>query len=41
MKLAVDLESKTSKAPVTPGEIVPASELLANLYLAANQPKSL
>ena len=39
MKLAVDLESKTSKAPVTPGEIVPASELLANLYLAANQPK--
>tara|TARA_B110000046_G_scaffold59212_1_gene66456 strand:- start:1976 stop:3682 length:1707 start_codon:yes stop_codon:yes gene_type:complete len=38
MKIAVDLESKTSKAPVTPGEIVPASELLANLYLAANQP---
>ena len=39
MKLAADLESKTSKAPVTPGEIIPANELLANLYLAINKPE--
>ncbi len=39
MKLAADLESKTSKAPVTPGEIIPANELLGNLYLAINKPE--
>ena len=39
MKLASDLESKTSKAAVTPGEIIPADELLADLYLALNKPK--
>ena len=39
MKLASDLESKTSKAPVTPGEIIPAYELLGDLYLALNKPK--
>ena len=39
MKLASKLESKTSKAAVTPGEIIPADELLADLYLALNKPK--
>ena len=39
MKLASELESKTSKAAVTPGEIIPADELLADLYLALNKPK--
>jgi tetratricopeptide (TPR) repeat protein len=38
MKLASDLESKTTKAAVTPGEIIPADELLADLYLALNKP---
>ena len=38
MKIASDLESKTSKAAVTPGEIIPADELLADLYLALNRP---
>jgi len=39
MKLASKLESETSKAAVTPGEIIPADELLADLYLALNKPK--
>ena len=39
MKLASNLESKTSKAAVTPGEIIPADELLADLYLALNKPR--
>ena len=39
MKLASNLESETSKAAVTPGEIIPADELLADLYLALNKPK--
>ena len=39
MKIASDLESKTSKAAVTPGEIIPADELLADLYLALNRPR--
>ena len=39
MKLASKLESETSKAAVTPGEIIPAYELLAYLYLALNKPK--
>ena len=38
MKLASELESKTSKAAVTPGEIIPADELIADLYLALNKP---
>jgi len=38
MKLASTLESQTSKAAVTPGEIIPADELLADLYLALNKP---
>ena len=39
MKHASTLESKTSKAAVTPGEIIPADELLGDLYLALNKPK--
>ena len=30
---AANLESKTSKAAVSPGEIIPAYELLADMYL--------
>ena len=39
MLIAADLESKTSKHAVTPGEIIPADELLADMYLALNKPK--
>lgn len=38
MKIAAELESKTSKHPVTPGEVLPADELLGDLYFALNQP---
>lgn len=38
MNTAVDMESKTSKHPVTPGEIVPADELLADMLLALHKP---
>jgi len=38
MKLAADLESKTSKHPVTPGEVLPADELLGDMLLALNKP---
>jgi tetratricopeptide (TPR) repeat protein len=33
MKVAADLESKTEKHPVTPGEVLPAMELLGDMYL--------
>ncbi|MEI9917661.1 MAG: pentapeptide repeat-containing protein [Bacteroidota bacterium] len=33
MTEAADLEDKTSKHPVTPGEIIPARELLADMYM--------
>ena len=39
MKLASKLESETSKAAVTPGEIIPAEELLADLYMLSGKPK--
>ncbi len=39
MKKAADLESKTSKHPVTPGEVLPADELLGDMLLALNKPK--
>lgn len=39
MNTAVDLEDKTEKAPVTPGEVLPASELLANMLLEMNKPE--
>jgi hypothetical protein len=39
MRTAANLESKTSKHAVTPGEIVPADELLGDLYLTLKKPK--
>ena len=39
MKLASKLESETSKAAVTPGEIIPAEELLADLYMLIGRHK--
>jgi tetratricopeptide (TPR) repeat protein len=39
MKLATKLESETSKAAVTPGEMIPAEELLADLYMLSGKPK--
>jgi tetratricopeptide (TPR) repeat protein len=38
MQRAAELEAKTEKHPVTPGEVLPARELLADLLLALNQP---
>lgn len=38
MKAAADLEDGTEKHPVTPGEIIPARELLAEMYLQLNEP---
>jgi len=38
MNMAADLEDATEKHPVTPGEIIPAKELLGDLLLAMNKP---
>lgn len=38
MQAAVDMEAATEKHPVTPGQIVPAREALAELYLALKRP---
>lgn len=38
MQKAADLEDATEKHPVTPGEVLPARELLADMYLAMEQP---
>jgi tetratricopeptide (TPR) repeat protein len=38
MKLAADMEDKTEKHPVTPSEVIPARELLADLLLQMNKP---
>jgi len=38
MTEAADIEDKTGKHPVTPGEVLPARELLGDLLLAANKP---
>ncbi len=38
MKKAVELEGKTSKHPVTPGEVLPADELLGDMLLALKMP---
>ncbi len=35
---AVDLEDKTGKHPVTPGEVLPARQLLADMLLQLNKP---
>ena len=36
---AVELEDKTGKSPVTPGEIIPAKESMADMLLLMNKPK--
>lgn len=38
MNLAADMEDKTEKSPVTPGEVLPAKELLADMLLQLNRP---
>ncbi|MGB5499182.1 MAG: hypothetical protein WBM77_09665, partial [Maribacter sp.] len=38
MRKAAILESKTSKHPVTPGEVLPADELLGDMLLKLNKP---
>ena len=38
MKLAAQMESETSKHPVTPGEVVPAIELLGDMLLTLRKP---
>ncbi len=38
MREAAKMEYGTNKHPVTPGEVLPAGELLGDLLLAANQP---
>lgn len=39
MKLASKMERETSKHPVTPGEVLPAEELLGDMLLELNKPK--
>lgn len=36
MRTAAEMEDKTQKHPVTPGEVLPARELLADMYLRLN-----
>lgn len=38
MRSAVELEASTQKHPVTPGEVLPARELLADMLLDLDQP---
>jgi tetratricopeptide (TPR) repeat protein len=38
MVAAADMEDKTEKHPVTPGEVIPARELLGDMLLQMNQP---
>ena len=38
MNIAADMEDKTEKSPVTPGEVLPASELLGDMLLQMNKP---
>ncbi len=40
MQVAADLESSTEKSPVTPGEVLPARELLGDLRLAQGEPEA-
>jgi len=37
MQLAAAMEDSTEKHPVTPGEVLPARELLADMYLDADE----
>jgi tetratricopeptide (TPR) repeat protein len=38
MNMAAGMEDKTEKSPVTPGEVIPAKELLADMLLQLNKP---
>jgi tetratricopeptide (TPR) repeat protein len=38
MRAAADLEDTTYKHPITPGQLLPARELLGDLLLEVNQP---
>ena len=38
MSITAEMESITSKHPVTPGELLPADELLADMLLTLNKP---
>ncbi len=38
MNTAADMEDKTEKHPVTPGEVIPARELLGDMLLQMNNP---
>jgi tetratricopeptide (TPR) repeat protein len=38
MNIAAELEDKTEKSPVTPGEVLPAKELQADMLLQLDQP---
>ena len=38
MTTAADMEDRTEKSPVTPGEVIPAKELLADMLLQLNKP---
>ena len=38
MNIAADMEDKTEKSPVTPGEVIPAMELLGDMLLQLNKP---
>lgn len=37
MRIAAEMESKTSKHPVTPGELLPADELLGDMFFSIKQ----
>jgi tetratricopeptide (TPR) repeat protein len=39
MKLAADMEDSTEKHPVTPGQVIPARELLGDMLLETGQPE--
>jgi tetratricopeptide (TPR) repeat protein len=39
MRAAADLEESTYKHPITPGQLLPARELLADLLLELHQPE--
>ena len=39
MQEAAELEQQTSKHPVTPGDVLPAQELLGDMYLELKKPK--
>ena len=39
MQMAADMEDKTEKHPVTPGEVIPALELLGDMYMQLNLPQ--